>query len=91
MTDHIVNSLNPRSPASDNILETLHRDPGPDDVPLPDEPPMPGEPPVPSDPPVVPPSPVAAPATGPKFEQPAGNRIMPSDDPTRGLNSYMDE
>jgi hypothetical protein len=59
MTEHIVNSLNPRSPNSDTVVQNMHRDPEPGQTPLPGDPPVPGEPPVPTDPPVVPPSPVA--------------------------------
>lgn len=85
MSEHIVNSLNPRTPSSETVLESLHSDPVPGQAPIPSDPPVPGEPPVPTDPPIIPPT------VRHDFEQPADNRPLASDIPGKGLTSFLDE
>jgi len=81
------NSLNPRSPNSSDVDREIQ----------PDKP-------HPIDPPEVPPKqeverPVDKPASGNADRSPAGkvpaqpadNKMMPSDNPNKGVNSYMDE
>jgi len=103
MTDHdrppgiAPNTLNPRTPATSDI----GRVPEPE-TPQPIDPP---EMPPPVEPPEVPPEqeverPARQPSEGGNVQaakpgqappQPAGNRMLPSDNPNAGLNSYMDE
>jgi len=80
-----LNTLNPRTPNSSNLEPEIEPD-TPQPIDPPEVPPKQDV-----ERPAKPPGRASAAPAGTVPEQPPDNKMMPSDNPNKGLNSYMDE